>query len=520
MKPKKKSKSFGDIEVNQPKITSFFVKKDPNAPQVSSSNPSNLRQSRLNFVAPANPNAGTSTAKNTKRKKGKKSTKRQKLVSTKVIPESQVVTLSSSSEDSNPSSDIPEPDRNNANDSNRAKNKLLETICLARSDLETQRIDIDIDTITEEETENKINSTFNQVTPQIPSFTGGRRSLSFSELGQQPSTSKDQTNVFGKDEKPTEIHIFPFVSSDSILAATPTPTNNNDEEETQDPRVVLDECNNSDAGQRSRSSSPSLLTNIDKRLINGSTVESALNSTFDEVLERQLELAFANTEDVKGTPSEKRQSRSRSRTPPSSSSSKVGSVYVTPLKKLQEPTTPTKSPTRSPPTRAVKSKALYFSPVRHLKTPTKKPASSPARATNGVQKYFSPKKLIVGSSSQSSSSQPVPSADSSSRQFLPYYLQNFEDILSVVSSDDHHLHLFDDNDLNLIHNFNGLSFQAKCLYVRLFQRKWAWRPVTKISYPKIAESMEGYLEELNSKGFLISLTSRDTPTEGKFSKLL
>lgn len=90
------------------------------------------------------------------------------------------------------------------------------------------------------------------------------------------------------------------------------------------------------------------------------------------------------------------------------------------------------------------------------------------------------------------------------RQYKGYYLENFLRILDTVLSQPQDLRLLNEDDLEVIKTFQGLSLSAQKLYVRLFQRKIKWNRVSKIEYRDICDhdDTELYVNELGYANFL------------------
>ncbi|KAJ8304145.1 hypothetical protein KUTeg_017728 [Tegillarca granosa] len=83
----------------------------------------------------------------------------------------------------------------------------------------------------------------------------------------------------------------------------------------------------------------------------------------------------------------------------------------------------------------------------------------------------------------------------------PYYLENFRTLIRTVMEDKDTVCLFNDDDMKYITGFSQLSESAQKLYVRIFSRKWAWLPVTKIKYPEIDEDITTVVEELAQSNY-------------------
>ncbi|XP_078600608.1 fanconi-associated nuclease 1-like [Branchiostoma floridae x Branchiostoma japonicum] len=85
---------------------------------------------------------------------------------------------------------------------------------------------------------------------------------------------------------------------------------------------------------------------------------------------------------------------------------------------------------------------------------------------------------------------------------IPYYLQNFNTILTSVLANEDDKSLFNEEDKKCIKAFNGLEEGAQKLYVRLFQRKLTWHRQGKLQYPEIAEDLSPVCNMLVKEGFL------------------
>ena len=84
--------------------------------------------------------------------------------------------------------------------------------------------------------------------------------------------------------------------------------------------------------------------------------------------------------------------------------------------------------------------------------------------------------------------------------YEPYYWANFKFIINSVISDSSNLHLFNDEDLEVLEKFKLINEEAQQLYVRLFLRKNSWLKVDKLSYPKISEDLTPISLELVNHG--------------------
>jgi len=121
-------------------------------------------------------------------------------------------------------------------------------------------------------------------------------------------------------------------------------------------------------------------------------------------------------------------------------------------------------------------------------------------------KSSSPRKLFQSPNRTGSSGSSTSSATQSPVKPIawnrPYYLRNFLTVLNNVMSDDHHKHLFNEDDTRFFSTFNSLSFEAQKLYVRLFHRKWDWKVRSSIKYDDIAMDLKPALLELHRSAFL------------------
>ncbi|KAG1669716.1 Fanconi-associated nuclease 1 [Nymphon striatum] len=94
-------------------------------------------------------------------------------------------------------------------------------------------------------------------------------------------------------------------------------------------------------------------------------------------------------------------------------------------------------------------------------------------------------------------------------QKTPYYLNNFTFVLQKVLENVADRKLFDDEDELAITSFQNLTYGAKQLYVRLFQRKQRWHQYSKLNYPDISKSLLIFLQELECNGFIDNEDSID-----------
>jgi len=86
--------------------------------------------------------------------------------------------------------------------------------------------------------------------------------------------------------------------------------------------------------------------------------------------------------------------------------------------------------------------------------------------------------------------------------YEPYYLANFKLVLSNVMSNEDDRQLFNEQDNEVIDQFNAMSSEEQKLYIRLFQRKRGWFRCAKLDYPKICKDLKPVTDLLIEKGFL------------------
>ncbi|ODM97977.1 Fanconi-associated nuclease 1 [Orchesella cincta] len=158
------------------------------------------------------------------------------------------------------------------------------------------------------------------------------------------------------------------------------------------------------------------------------------------------------------------------------------------------------APPRATPKKSPKSPLNKFSPLRHMRKRTSSEASlgSPGNLKSSMSSSLvtrSPKKsLQFGSQDENSTHHEPPR--------VRYYLKNFINILDEVVLDQFHAYLISSEDQQVVQSFRRLSFDAQSLYVRLFQRKWNWKPVAKIKYKELPPDLNGVCDELAKSGFL------------------
>jgi hypothetical protein len=194
-------------------------------------------------------------------------------------------------------------------------------------------------------------------------------------------------------------------------------------------------------------------------------------------------------------------------------------IYLTPIKDCDGPSgslelSSSGSDKKRTPTKSPKARVNKFSPIRHLQRSRSRSSSKGHPSPNKM----SPSSGVIGRrvssqsprKSQSLSAEITTGAEGSpARRRLwsssPYYWQNFKKIIDSVASDSHFDYLFSDDDRTIVSTFQGLTFKAQCLYVRLFQRKWTWKAMSAIKYPQIDENLESVFHELYKSGFLLSI---------------
>ena len=87
--------------------------------------------------------------------------------------------------------------------------------------------------------------------------------------------------------------------------------------------------------------------------------------------------------------------------------------------------------------------------------------------------------------------------------YEPYYLANFKLVLSNVMSNEDDRQLFNEQDNEVIDQFNAMSPEEQKLYIRLFQRKRGWFRCAKLDYPKICKDLKPVTDLLIEKGEVI-----------------
>ncbi|CAL8138539.1 unnamed protein product [Orchesella dallaii] len=112
------------------------------------------------------------------------------------------------------------------------------------------------------------------------------------------------------------------------------------------------------------------------------------------------------------------------------------------------------------------------------------------------------------SATPSSSSQFCGSASSSASFDDRHYHRNFWDAVNRVISEISLKHLFFPTDYIMINSLRSLSFDAQCLYIRLFRRKWSWIPSYKINYKELPQDLMELCGELVEAEFLEDISLR------------
>ncbi|CAH1253075.1 FAN1 [Branchiostoma lanceolatum] len=105
-------------------------------------------------------------------------------------------------------------------------------------------------------------------------------------------------------------------------------------------------------------------------------------------------------------------------------------------------------------------------------------------------------------SADSSKGESVDDSSKDGKPRVPYYLQNFNTVLTSVFENEDDRSLFNEEDMKYIETFNRMDEAAQKLYVRLFQRKLAWHRQGKLQYPEIAEDLGPVCQVLVREGYL------------------
>ncbi|MDF1741073.1 MAG: exonuclease domain-containing protein [Verrucomicrobiales bacterium] len=87
-----------------------------------------------------------------------------------------------------------------------------------------------------------------------------------------------------------------------------------------------------------------------------------------------------------------------------------------------------------------------------------------------------------------------------------YYLEHFEEMIDFVES--HYGHVIDTEHETFINGFRQLSLDARCLYVRLANRKGSVFPLARLKYEEIA-SLPDSIDELKSCHFARGIDESD-----------
>ncbi|XP_060082746.1 fanconi-associated nuclease 1-like [Ylistrum balloti] len=78
----------------------------------------------------------------------------------------------------------------------------------------------------------------------------------------------------------------------------------------------------------------------------------------------------------------------------------------------------------------------------------------------------------------------------------PYYHENFKVIMTTVLGEPDYVKLFSEDDMKFIGKFQTCSESAQKLYIRLFSRKLAWLPISRIKYPEIDDDLTPVMMQL------------------------
>ena len=85
--------------------------------------------------------------------------------------------------------------------------------------------------------------------------------------------------------------------------------------------------------------------------------------------------------------------------------------------------------------------------------------------------------------------------------YVPYYVTNFEYVLSCVIDCTEDKNLFNDGELDIIDSYRHLDLNSKKLFVRLLNRKHNWLFVDKIRYEEV-RNLDEALKNLLTQGLL------------------
>ena len=119
-----------------------------------------------------------------------------------------------------------------------------------------------------------------------------------------------------------------------------------------------------------------------------------------------------------------------------------------------------------------------------IKTPTKS-AANKYRRTPTKEK----RDLIEGSRPALPQHEPFTPSKRSNPEYVPYYVRNFQYVLSCVIDCTSDKNLFTDSELDIIDSYRDLPLDSKKLFVRLLNRKHAWISLEKVKYDEI-QSLE------------------------------
>lgn len=158
---------------------------------------------------------------------------------------------------------------------------------------------------------------------------------------------------------------------------------------------------------------------------------------------------------------------------------------------------------KSSPKKISPQKVSYLSPVRHLKKdPKKRLFADPVEIPQSpiVDPYSLLKTVGASSSKSSVSSSTLVSSDSPVKNKIEF-VENFTTIVDTVMQDCDYMRLFSDEDFSMYRNFLNLTLQAKCLYIRIFQRTLTWYRQSKVTYDKIASDLSPFFQELHRHNF-------------------
>ncbi|XP_071845071.1 fanconi-associated nuclease 1-like isoform X2 [Apostichopus japonicus] len=142
-------------------------------------------------------------------------------------------------------------------------------------------------------------------------------------------------------------------------------------------------------------------------------------------------------------------------------------------------------------------KLLHPDAVPKQSMPTDNNVSSQPYST---QETISPSQSPPESHLSSTRSSPTKSPHKAKE---PYYVSNFKFVLNTVLGNEDDRELLTEEDLQTVNLFNELSDEGQQLYIRIFQRKLAWLRISKLQYPRIAEDLAPFAEEICKKGLFL-----------------